>query len=221
MSRGRDRLAQESGAVLLLALLVTAVVAALGGALALLGTSESLTSASYRTAHEAFYAADSGVDVVTSELRRLADWSAVLLAPPGNLTSDFDDGELMPRAPDGTTLDLEQLTRAVQADSQARFGGIGFDADAPVWRLYAHGRLDRLLPGAPAMPAYVVVWVADDVEDGDGDPERDANGVILMRSVAFGLRRAHRAIEATLAREIVVGAVVEAPVRLVSWREVR
>ncbi len=221
MTGGRHRLAQEHGAVLLLALLVTAIVAALGGALALLGMSESLTSASYRTAHEALYAADSGVDVATSELRRLAGWSAVLLAPPGNLTSGFDDGEVRPRAPDGTALDLGQLTRAVQAESQGRFGGRGFDADAPVWRLYAHGRLNRLLPGAPAVPAYVVVWVADDVEDGDGDPERDANSVIMMRSVAFGLRGARRTIEATLAREVVAGAVVDAPVRLLSWREVR
>ena len=216
-----NRLGQERGAVLLLALLVTTIVAVLGGALTLLVTSETLTSASYRTAQEAFYAADSGVGVVASELRQLAGWSAVLRAPPGNLTSGFDDGEMMPRAPDGTTLDLEQLTRAVQADSQARFGGLGFDADVPVWRLYAHARLDRLLPGAPAIPAYVVVWVADDVDDGDGDAEHDANRVIMIRSVAFGLRGACRTIEATLARAIVAGEVVEAPVRLLSWREVR
>jgi hypothetical protein len=216
----RVRLGDQRGTVLLCALMVTMLVATLGGALALLVASETMTSANYRTAHEAFYAADSGIDFVTSELRRLGSWSTVLLAPPGNATSGLDDGDMMPRAPDETTLDLAQLTRAIQAESQARFGGVG--PDAPMWRLYAHARLDRLLPpGTPAVPAYVVVWVADDVDDGDEDAEHDANGVIMMRSVAFGLRGGRRAIEATLARCATVGEEPEAPVRLISWREVR
>lgn len=218
----RYRLGEEHGVALLCALMVTMLIAALGGAMVVLVVSETMTSANYRTAHETFYAADTGIDFVASELRRLGGWSALLLAPPGNTTSVVDDGAATPRAPDGTTLDLAQLTRAVQADSETRFGAIGANPDTPVWRLYAHAPLDRLLPsGVPASPAYVVVWVADDVEDGDGDAAHDANGVIMMRSVAFGLRSGRRAIEATLARATGVGDGTEAPVRLISWREVR
>jgi hypothetical protein len=219
---GGPRLGGEHGAVLLCALMVTMLLAALGGALAVLVWSETMTSANHRTAQETFYAADSGLDFVASELRRLGDWSALLLTPPGNTTSMLDDGTATPRAPDGTPLDLAQLTRAVQADSETRFGAIGANRDTPVWRLYAHGALDRLLPSdGAASPAYVVAWIADDVEDGDGDAAHDANGVIVIRSVAFGFRSGRRTLEATLARRTGGAEGTQAPVRLISWREVR
>jgi hypothetical protein len=222
LAMAANRLGDEHGAALVCALMVMTLVAALGGALAFLVASETMISANYRTAHEILYAADAGLDGAAAELRRISSWSDVLLAPPGNTTSAVDDGSMMPRAPDGTTLDLAQLTSALQADSDTRFGPPGANPNSPRWRLFAHGGLDRLLPaGLPSPPAYLVVWVADDVEDGDGDVEHDANGVIMMRSVAFGPRGGRRAIEATLARAGDLGGGSEAPVRVFSWRDVR
>jgi hypothetical protein len=47
----------------------------------------------------------------------------------------------------------------------------------------------------------VVVWVADDRADTDGDADRDSNGLITVRAVALGPDDASAALEATLARE--------------------
>jgi hypothetical protein len=47
----------------------------------------------------------------------------------------------------------------------------------------------------------VAVWVADDRADTDGDPDRDSNGMIAVRAVAFGPGDASAALELTLARE--------------------
>jgi hypothetical protein len=62
--------------------------------------------------------------------------------------------------------------------------------------------------------SYVVVWVADDAAEADGDPQRDSNGLIAMRAEAFGPQGMQRTIDATLAND-------GAGVKLVSWRDVR
>jgi hypothetical protein len=48
--------------------------------------------------------------------------------------------------------------------------------------------------------AYVVVWVADDTAERDGDPSRDANGVLLLHAQAFGPRGARKSVDATVMR---------------------
>ena len=79
-------------------------------------------------------------------------------------------------------------------------------------------------------PAYLLVWVADDGEDGDGDAARDSNSRVMLRVEAYGAAGAHRSIEA-----VVVLQVLAAPppadgsppppartaVRVLSSREVR
>ena len=87
------------------------------------------------------------------------------------------------------------------------------------------------LPGrANIPPAYLLVWVADDGEDGDGDAVRDSNSRVMLRVEAYGGAGAHRSIEA-----IVMLQVLAAPppadgsppppartaVRVLSSREVR
>jgi hypothetical protein len=54
---------------------------------------------------------------------------------------------------------------------------------------------------------YVVVWVADDPSENDGNPLMDGtaatnpgSGVLAMRAEAFGPSGTHRVIEATVAR---------------------
>jgi hypothetical protein len=162
----------------------------------------------------------------------LEDWRDVPGTAVGAATPDFHDGAAAPRLPDGTVLDLARLTAERQAESNA---GYGASADRPVWRLFAHAPLSRLVP-ADALPlaAYVVLWIADDVEDRDGDPSRDSNDVLMVRSEAFGLQGARRRIEATLEREIhledvetgetgspVPGRVRRNEVRMMCWREAR
>jgi hypothetical protein len=103
-----------------------------------------------------------------------------------------------------------------QRDSDARDGPGLFGADAPVWRLYAHGSLQDLLPSNEiTLQMYLTVWVADDGLDGDGNPGADTNGRIVVHAEAFGVGGTRRAVEAAI-RRLSNGAV-----RQIAWREVR
>jgi hypothetical protein len=238
IGRARERrrragcLRGEQGVALLCALMVTTVVGTLGGALVFLATTESLISANHRIAQQALFAADAGIERAIAGLRTLEDWTAVPGTPGVPSIDDFQDFALAPRTADGTVLDLSQLTRVRQAGSDALFGGA---PNAPVWRLLAHAPLARLMPaGVSSPPAYVVVWVADDVDDEDGDPLRDSNGVLMVHAEAFASSGTRRRVEAILARERQpIGAAAEeageppaetaqrTEIRLMSWREVR
>ena len=89
------------------------------------------------------------------------------------------------------------MTAERQADSDARYD---LSANRPVWQVLAHAPLERLT-GTRAIPAYVIVWIADDVDEADGDPLHDSNGVLMLRAEAFGLRGARRRIDVSLAHE--------------------
>jgi hypothetical protein len=205
----------QNGTALLCALIVTALLSTLGAALVFLVTVESSISANHRDALDALYTADAGVERAIGDLRTLEDWRPVPGSAAGAAVPDFRDGAVAPRLPDGTILNLARLTAARQADSDALYGT---GANRPIWRLFAHAPVSRLLPaGVISSPAYVVLWIADDAADGDGDPLRDSNDTLVVRSEAFGLHGVRRRVEATLARE----AVQRTEVRLICWREVQ
>jgi hypothetical protein len=206
----------ERGAALTIAVLVAALVSVIAAGLLVLTMTETVISASYRNSREASYAAEAGLERALHDLGSVTDWSLVLASPPINVTSSFVDGTLTPVAPSGVTLDLAGLTAARQRESDARDGPDLYGADSPEWRLFAHAPLvAELSPPAHAPPVYVVVWVADDGFDGDGDPSKDANGRIVVRSEAFGASGTRRAVEAT------VGKSAAGVLRLIAWREVR
>jgi hypothetical protein len=191
----------ERGGATIVALLVMILIAALGAALVVITTTETLIGASYRSAQEAAHGADAAVDRTIHDLAVLADWSVVLAVPPANVRSTFDDGAGAPRGPDGRQLDLLALTAARQRDSDVRAGAAIFGADSPQWRLYAHAPIEELLPSARiVLPVYLVVWVADDGLDGDGDPARDANGAIAVHAEAFGTNGTRSGVQASIHR---------------------
>ena len=106
------------------------------------------------------------------------------------------------RAPQrAQSLDLARLTAERQAESDARAGPDVFGADSPEWRLFAHAPLGALLPGDGFdLPLYLVVWVADDEWDGDGNPAVDSNERILVCAHAFGAGGTERSAEARVGR---------------------
>ncbi len=189
----------------MVALLMALLVGAIAAALVTLTTTETLIAASYRHGQEASYGAEAALERGLHDLATMPDWSPALSAPPTNVTSGFDDGEVAPRAPDGRTLDLVRLTAERQRASDEHDGPAVFGADSPRWRLYAHASVRALLASPEAAPAlnlplYLVVWVADDESDGDGDPAVDSNGRILVCAMAFGAGGARRSTEARVAR---------------------
>jgi hypothetical protein len=207
---------REHGAALVLALLLMVLLGVIGAALITLTTTETMIAASYRHAAEAASGAEAALERALHDLATVPDWSSVLAPPPANLQSTFNDGAVEPRAPDGRLLNLANLTADRQRESDGRDGAAVFGADSPQWRLYAHAPIRDLLP-APRidLPIYLVVWVADDGMDGDGDGSRDANRTILVHAQAFGSSGARRAVEAAVRRS------ADGRLTLLGWHRAR
>jgi hypothetical protein len=206
----------ERGAALLLALVTAALIAAIAASLIVSTSTDVMITGSYRASLEAMYGVEAGVERAVGELAMVPDWSAVLAAPPSNVVASFDDGSGTTAAPDGRVLSMPGLTAARQALSNAVYGPSEFGADSPVWRLYAHAKLDSVLPpGLITPPGYVLVWVADDGGDGDGDPAKDSNGQLLLYADAYGVSGARRGLEVAIAR------ATPTTIRVLSWKDPR
>ena len=201
MTESTRRIANERGAAVVMALLIAILVGAVAAALVSLTTTETLINATFRHGKETSYGAEAALERALHDLATMPDWSPVLAAAPGNLMSGFDDGAAVTRAPDGRALDLAVLTAERQRESDQRDGPAVFGADSPRWRLFAHASPDALMAAAGLdLPLYLVVWVADDESDGDGDPAVDRNGRILVWAVAFGAGGARHSVEARVGR---------------------
>jgi hypothetical protein len=226
---GDGRLA-ERGSALVVVLMAVLLVSALSSALVLLATGETLAAVNERTARATLYAAESGVELAMPDLMCLADWDAVLA---GAQKSAWVDG---PPAgsrvlDDGRTIELDRIINLSNCGLPEGCSEASLDAvterrpwgpNNPRWKLFAHGRID--------VGAYVVVLVADDPSENDGDPARDGRppgnpgaGVISLRGEGFGPAGAHRIVEATVARP--PGRAAAGPgaaaLRVLSWQEVR
>jgi Tfp pilus assembly protein PilX len=210
----RNRIRQERGVALFLALTAAALLTAIGASLLIAVSTETLIVGSGRAGDEALYAADAALARTIHDLAALPDWSAVLSSP--SPSASYDDGAAVAVMPDGRSRSVASLAAQRQAVSDAGGGAARFGADRPVWRVFGHAPLSRVLPpGLAAQPAYILALVGDDGLDGDGDSATDANGRLLVYVEAFGVAGARRGIEAVLSH---AGPQV---VRVVSWREAR
>ena len=223
-----SRAGDEQGIALIIALMSMTLMMALGLALMLTTTTETRISGNYRQGSEALYAADAAVERVIQDILTVPNWDDIL---SGSVTSAFIDG---PPAgtrtlPDGSKFDLTEATNVIRcgktvcssADVIAVTEDRPWGANNPVWQLYAYGPLDQMVPtGTINSRMYVIVWVADDPSESDGDPLHDGappagcdpstdptcsannigRGVIAMMAQAFGPDGTQRTIEVTLAR---------------------
>jgi len=217
----RRALANARGAALLLVITLVLLLAAVGAAVSVASRTEILISASFRQGREAVYAAEGAVARAARDLALLPDWNVVL---SGAVRSPFTDGvATSPRGlPGGDTITLccgaLSLTGEVQ---QRAFGGRSWGDDTPLWQMFAWGPVSAWSAGSPIdSRLYVVVWVADDPDDGDGDPTVDSNGILGLYAHALGPRGARRVLDALIRR---APAADEGPppprVRILSWRE--
>jgi hypothetical protein len=215
---GCSRCGDENGAALLIVIMLVLVVGAIGAAVAVASRTETLIAANFRQGRETLYVAEGALARAVHDLGIQPDWNAVLA---GGALSSFTDGAAIgPRTlPGGDIVTLCCGAPSLTSDVQARaLGGRSWGADTPVWQMFAWGRAADWLPaGRVDSATYVAVWVADDAEDGDGNPAIDANGVVLLHGHALGPRGGRQVIDATIARE----RPAPAPVRISSWREGR
>lgn len=219
---------RDSGLAIVFVMLAMMLLSALGVALALTTASERQVSSSYGTGMEVFYAADAAFERVIHDLSLAADWNAVL----GGGLSTFVDGSSSRMLPDGSLLNLAQATDLVNcgrspcslADMQATTATRPWGSNNPIWRVYASGRLADVSPASAIdSNVYIVVWVADDPLETDGQPLADGDstngpnpgaGLLQVLVHAYGPLGTRRAIEATLRRD-------DSRTRVLSWREVR
>jgi hypothetical protein len=194
--------------VLVLVLLTTVLVSAIGAAMVVLADIEVMSTSSQADGLESFYAADGAAEMVVDELAAMTDWSTL---PGGGVLLAFSDGLTHPNTELAGTVDLGLLTARLQARTASHWG-----LDNPRWHLLAHASLRAWIPTFGTRPApYIVCWIADDEADGDGNADVDANSVVRVRAMAIGRRESRRAVEVVIARTMTPGVV-----RLVSWREV-
>jgi Tfp pilus assembly protein PilX len=222
--RDERRPGTERGIALIVALMAMMLLTALGMALMLTTTTETMIAANYRDGIEGMYAADAGIERTMQDLLTVPDWNNVLASDDGvqaHLMSGFAGDSLAPVLGDGRTLDLRKATASVNCpqvsptptsctDGQmnASTAERPWGTNNPRWRIYAHGPVSDFLPTATInSPFYIVVWVADDPSETDSNPSKDGasaanpgSGVIQLRAEAFGPGGAHRVIEVTLAR---------------------
>jgi hypothetical protein len=206
----------RAGTAVVIVLGALLVLSAMGLALALLSATESMAGANLRRANAALYAAEAGIERALPDLVRAPDWDEVL---GGRVRSGFTDGppEGARVLPDGRLIDLGQVAALANCGAAGGCSSGAMDAvtvdrpwgaNNPRWTLFAYGPLSALLPAGPSPPPeYLVVLVADDPSETDGDPRRDGRagtspgaGVIQLRAEAFGPQAAHRVIEVTVAR---------------------
>jgi hypothetical protein len=161
------------------AVLATAILAGLGVALALMGIEEALLAGHDRAARALRLASQSAARLAVADLTSAPAWGAISALP-----SRFV--ETMPSPPrpwDPSPLDLAAETIRVQAETDAARG----NGESPrTWRLFISGPFARAAPGSGCGPFYLLVWVADDGADTDGDPSVDSNGIVTVRADALG-----------------------------------
>lgn len=227
----------ESGTALIAALVLLAMMSVVGLGLALTTGIEPALASAHESSLASVYCADAGLAIASRELRDIADWSLVL---SGQVMSTVLHATTSDRLalPDGTHIDVTGLTNAANCGHVAACTTGELDAfstdrpwgsNNPRWQLFGHVRLDQLVgPDVELRPCEVVVWVADDPAELDGDPLHDSQvdvsgsfppgaGIIVIRAEGFGTGSAHRVLTQTLARPPVAGA---APL-LLAWREIR
>jgi hypothetical protein len=226
----------ERGIAVIVAMMGLMIISALGMALVLGTSTESMIVRNFKSGAGGVYAADAAVQQALSELAAVSDWSGVL---DGSIHSAFVDGPPSGQRTlaDGTRFNLIEIVNVANCGRLATCSAAEMNAvtaerpwgtNNPCWRLYAYGRMDGQPPtGGVGSRFYVVLLIGDDPSEIDGNPSMDAvaenpgAGVLWLRGEAFGPAGAHVVVDATITRTDVdeLSNISGAPpIRLVSWR---
>jgi len=205
-SRIHDRLADERGVALIIALMAMMLLTALGAAVVMVSNTETHIAGNYRNSQEALYAADAAVERVVQDLLLVPRWNDIL---NGTSQSGFVDGAMTSAKalPGGGHVTLCCGTNTATGQLQSETDTLNqWGANNPQWKLFAWGPLGDMLPNNVIdSPMYVAVWVADDPADGtggaiDGDPLADVNGTLTLHAEAIGPSGTRKVVEVTVAR---------------------
>ncbi len=229
---------RQRGIALIMVVLLTAFLSALGLGLILAVFMDRLATGNMTGSVAMLFAADAAIELAARDLAQVADWDSVL---SGSRRSTFTDG--VPGGvrglPGGGAVDLTASTNMLNcrkvtncttpqmnASSRERPWGV----NNPRWQLYAFGPMEQLTELSRPAPCYLAVWIADDGREQDGDALADAvengepgHGIVRVHAEVFGIAGSRRAIEAELARACRGGGVGAClpGIRVQSWQELR
>jgi hypothetical protein len=220
-----NTMAREDGAAILIAMMAVLLVTAIGTALIVSSSSETVMAAHFQEAVEGRYAAGVMLERGLDDLLGMGDWSAVTT---GLVQSPWVDGP--PTGPrtiaGGSTIDLTEVVNLAncqkraacsQADIVEATDDRPWGASNPDWKLYAHAPLSDVLAGVAIDSRFYVVLLV-----GSGP----AAHLLAVRAEAFGPQGAHAVVEATAGRTPAAekgynDEPVQDSVKILSWREVR
>ena len=227
----------ERGIALILAVLFTSFLCAIGLGLALVVFMDRLAVGNMRGSVGLLYAADAAIELAARDLSRTDDWSSVLAGlQRGSLTDGVPGGV---RQTPGASINLTALTNQLNCGSDADCTSAQMDTSTrdrpwagnnPRWQLYGYAPFGTSAELERPSPCYLVIWIADDAREQDGDPSSDAieaepgHGILRVRAEAFGYGGARRGIEAELVRFCLPAGApgsCRASIRVQSWLEVR
>jgi hypothetical protein len=226
----------DRGIALVMVVLVTTFLSALAIGVLLAVFMDRLATGNMAGSVAMLYAADSAIEIAARDLARIDDWNVVLA---GAQRSSFTDGAAagVKPVPGGGTVDLTSTTNMLNCGRSANCSLAQVNANSkerpwgpnnPRWRLFAYGPMQRLADIARPSPCYLVVWVADDSREQDGDPQADepdagrpGHGIVRVHAEAFGAAGSRRAIEAELSKVCPGGesAICLPGIRVQSWQE--
>jgi len=227
----------QRGIALIMAILFTAFLSALGLGLILAVFMDRLATGNMNGSVAMLYAADAGIELAARDLGETEDWDEVL---SGSRPSSFTDGAAggVRRLPGGGAVDLTAVTNWLNCGKSANCTAEQMNANSPErpwginnprWQLYAYGPMAQLAPLLRPEPCYLAVWIADDGREGDGNPLADAatgesgHGIVRVHAETFSFGGWSRAIEAELERACrgeAAGACLPG-IRVQSWQELR
>ncbi len=228
----------QRGIALIMVVLVTTFLSTLGLGVALAVLMDRWATGNTAGSVAMLYAADAVIEVAARDLALIADWNGVLAGAQG---SSFVDGAAggVRDLPGGGAIDLTAATNMLNCGRSANCTTEQMNASSrerpwaennPRWRLFAYGPMQELTQFARPPACYLVLWVADDARESDGDPLADAasdeqpgHGIVRVHAEAFGVGGSRRAIEAELARVCPAGdeAGCLPGIRVQSWQELR
>jgi hypothetical protein len=227
----------ERGIALIVSVLFTSFLCAIGLGLALVVFMDRLAVGNMQGSVGLLYAADAGIELAARDLWRTDDWNSALGGlERGSLTDGVPGG--IRQAPGGT-INLTTLTNQLNCGQDGDCSSLQMDTstrDRPWagnnarWRLYGYAPFGSAAEVERPTPCYLVVWIADDPREQDDDPSSDAangepgHGILRVRAEAFGPGGSRRGIEAELVRVCLDGGVLgscRAGIRVQSWFEVR
>lgn len=227
----------ERGIALILVLLLTTFLSALGIGLMLAVFMDRLATGNMAGSVAMLYAAEAAVELSAQDLAQSGDWNAVL---SGGQAGRFVDGAPtgVRSIPGGGTVDLTMATNLLNCGRNTTCTPAEMDASTrerpwginnPRWRLFAYGPMQSFAALHRPAPCYLAVWIGDDGREQDSDPLTDAasdaegHGIVRVHAEAYGYGGMRRSIEAELARICPAGAGEGClpGIRVQSWQELR